>query len=298
MAQMSTGNFTLYSEHLDYNWGPGVGDYLHVMSLVSAWLDAYPDTVANVFYPDWADIQCINPWADVVYTAVPAVDIRERRDFALFNYWNLWNVPRCRRYDNLGLDWYTKRLYYFTTPAEVLSAHQYWDSLPGDGCRVCLQWQGGDRNKTHPEWTKVLTHLDEMGCRVAVLDHRKEGPIQRRIPAGGVRFALSLCATADLFIGFDSGPLYAALGSLVPCIGLFPNEHPEDIFAPIRDPDYTCLIEPRGLWNIPISLILEEIDRMWFNHKFKGSSIQLTQLHGDQCAQVAEARYISRRTHF
>ena len=185
-------------------------------------------------------------------------------------------------------------MYYSMTDNEVFNAYDFWHKLPG-GAKVVLQWQGGDQNKTHPELMHVLDYLKSLKCKICVLDHRKTGPQQYRAPALGVRFALSLCATADLFVGYDSGPFYAAIGGLVPSVGLFPNEHPDDIFTPIRVPDYSCLYMKSDLSKIKIEHIIVEIDRLWYGYGLAKIPYSLT---GDHNAKNKIIRPISRHPNF
>ena len=258
---------------------PGVGDYIHAMSLIPEWQSRNPGQTAFVAYAPYINAEAILGWPGVTY------EVSEEPPSGFDDIFYSIHF-RQSRYAVFGADWNDKRQHYYVSPAEVAYAQTIWgEARP----RICLQWAGGLAEKTYSHLGNVYQHLCRRSKNVAVLDMRctfdprkcgsdlARGVVQEKAPGivvrgrADLRLTLAIAATADLFVGFDSGPMYAALGSRVnasgdqggvPCVGLFAHEDPEVIFMPITTPEVRLLFSLLDLERIPVLDVLAACDNL------------------------------------
>ena len=223
------------------NWGTGVGDHIQICSVIPAWQKANPTGSVTIAYQRMASTDAIFNIPNVHY-----VECDEAPDESFINaFAGSPGPPRSSWWTSLGLDYFApdKRLYYYPTPTEIAVARERWNT---DKLRVVVQNRGGMQSKiwgAAPRITDLLVRHNVAVAMLDAVDGIRPTEYHIRIYRTGVREALSIVATADLFVGFDSGPFYAALGSDVPAIGIFPYKWapPEQIFYPVCTPKNTCL---------------------------------------------------------
>ena len=248
---------------------PGIGDYIHAMSIIPEWQKRNIGERVVVATKPYG----IDPRVSVMLHW-PGVDYIESSD-SPDGFYDIWqNLPgsqfvrpinwdRRRRYADFGLPWNWKRMYYPLRPDEREYAETIWGRHVRP--RIVLQWDGGMDSKAFPAMEQVYDHLDSMGD-VIVLDYKRTAParIERRIVGmRDVRLVLALPSTADMFVGYDSGPFYAAIGNLVPSVGLFPTEDPDMLFMPIISPDIRLLFARHALHRIPLDDVLSACDQIF-----------------------------------
>lgn len=214
-------------------WHAGVGDHImRASAFYSKWLQD-PSESIKFIVPD-ANGAAIWHW--------PFVDYKSGNDREAYDAYEMASWGDFRKlWDGLGLDWQHKRMFYFLTTEERCFANGWW-SLGKGSARIVVQAAGGMSNKRYRDWNRVINELE--GQNITLLDHLELFPQVkcRRFTDHHLRRALALVATADLFIGFDSGPLYAALGSLVPSVAIYPALEPEILTGPLIYPRYTGMI--------------------------------------------------------
>jgi ADP-heptose:LPS heptosyltransferase len=108
--------------------------------------------------------------------------------------------------------------------------------------------------KSYGSMPTLLSRLLALSPNVVVLDRHNEAGdgVRRVVGLQDLRLTLAIAATADMFVGHDSGPLYAALGNLVPSVGLFATEEPNALFYPISEPEIRMLFAPLALSQVPV----------------------------------------------
>lgn len=214
-------------------WHAGVGDHLMRAMVISSWQKAHPGEPVHLCLQT-PEGQALLNWPGATYVKHPTEDF--------LNVWPLsaWGDTR-RLFEALGVDWSTKRLHYWPTPEEMARASLIWgDTHVRIPTRVVLQLSGGMNVKRYSGWPEVVRLLQDAGLNLVALDRAGSWP-DCPVPVyrgNELRMALALAASADCFLGFDSGPFYAALGAGVPAVGLFPCAWPEQLFEPILDADY------------------------------------------------------------
>ena len=218
-------------------YGLGVGDHLQVWAAIPAWQRANPGQPVRLAHQGYESVAALYNWPGVEYI---------RADQHPDGYRHIWQAshgpPWWDWYAELGQPWDTKRLYYWPTDSERAYADLVWGS---ERPRVLLQWTGGMAVKMYAYWPDVLHRLRvNVRGNVIVADWREspDAPQEcwrvgaRLMPRCDLRLALAIAATADLFVGFDSGPMYAALGCEVPSVGIFPVLPASQLFHPIVTP--------------------------------------------------------------
>jgi hypothetical protein len=112
--------------------------------------------------------------------------------------------------------------------------------------RVCFSnGRVGWQKSRYQYWPEVLHIMARnLQANVIVADWRDSGGSAaeaakygaRWMPRCRLRLSLAIAATADVFIGFDSGPFYAAIGNLVRAVGIFPIKPADWLYWPVREP--------------------------------------------------------------
>lgn len=198
-------------------WGMGIGDHL----LRAMVIEPYRRTGRAdelLIYAPTAGGQSLRNWPGSTFT--------REWDSSYLDICAATGSPEFLKplFQRLELDWVDKRFYYFPTAHESAFAERWWGPARN---RVLIQVQGGMANKRYSKWHEVARELEGKGCSVRFL----AGTMQ-------MRKSLAAVSACDVFIGFDSGPFYAALGSWKPSVAIFPNDSPERLFHPIRGPRY------------------------------------------------------------
>lgn len=219
----------------------GVGDYLwRASAFYSKWLEDPSDELVFAPAPRGSKMPILH-WPGITYAAYhPAED---HPCWTFLDYCN-----------HLKLEGSARRLYYFPTCQEREVAELYWAQRPGR--RVFVQLRGGMEVKRYSHWGQVLLPLSEKKLNIVTqntIDFDLPETV-RSLRGWTLRSVLAIVATADLFIGFDSGPLWAALGSRVKSVALFPVGDPTILCGPVGTPYCALACE-----NIPDSVPPEDI---------------------------------------
>jgi hypothetical protein len=248
-----------------YVFACGIGDYITVFAPIGEYLAKWPDAVAHVALQHSAKACCIEGWDRVEYSVVDRCP-DGYRDILATTWKDLppeheGTLHRHCWWVLAGVDWWNKRLRYYPTPEEIAAADALWgDTRP----RVALQWHGTFSDKTHRGWPGVARWFMDRGANLIGLDQYGIGTVGRSlVGTRPVREVLAVSATADMHVGFCSGPSYAALGAGVPSVILFPYDQPDEIFRPVTTPRVWCHHHPGSLEPIRTDDVLESCEQMW-----------------------------------
>jgi hypothetical protein len=244
----------------------GIGDYIIVFSPIAEYLRKWPYAIAHVAIQPSLKACCIEGWDRVEY--IVSDTCPEGFTDILSTTWkelppDYEGAPhRYAWWFLAGLSWWNKRLWYFPTREEVAAADALW----GKGRpRVSLQWHGTFKDKTHSGWPDVARWFMDHGANLMGLDQygmtNAIGP--RLVGTRSIREVLAVAATADIHVGFCSGPSYAALGANVPSVILFPYDQPHEIFLPITTPNVWCHHHLGSLETIGTKEILASCNEAW-----------------------------------
>ena len=242
------------------NWGLGVGDHLMHAMVISSWQSMHPGEPVHLCIPT-PNGECLLNWPGAIYVKEEeAVDYPCAWHLAPFGDLSVM-------FKHFGLDFHTKRLRYWITEGERARAEAAWGDInPRRYNRVLVQLSGGLPVKRYKYWVDVIRTLRAAGCNIIALDHAHtlSSGIVPIYHGNDLRTALSFAATADVFVGYDSGPFYAALGAGVPAVGLFPCATPEQLFEPILDAVYIarrCHEDPNKVSPVVLATDVLEILR-------------------------------------
>lgn len=259
------------------DWGTGIGDFIQITSVIPPWQHANPGQEVVIAYQTMKNTETCFGIPGVTY-----VEAEEPPDGTFLNAFECSpRPPRSVWWERWGLDYFKKRLHWFPSETERAYAAGVWGL--GGAPKIVIQRRGG-------MWHKFLGCFDlladffarEIGANVIVLDpwgeSRAKEPGVRRSAPGRLRDTLALVGGADLYVGWDSGPLYAALGQLVPTVGIFSVWPPQGLYWPVTAPANVAL---EGVPDAipPLDIALE--------------AIQLLRTHGhrlDSDRLVARAR--------
>jgi hypothetical protein len=143
-----------------------------------------------------------------------------------------------------------------------LSGHQFWgDRKP----RILVQHHGGCSEKSHSGYLEMSGLFRSLGFNVADLDacnlsnHPEDAKVIGTLP---LMELAGICSTADLFVGFDSGPLFIALGNLVPSVSIVSLHRPDRIYLPLDEPVQMALFAQNAPELIPIDDVINEAFRI------------------------------------
>lgn len=214
------------------DWGTGFGDHIQIMSVVPHWQAKHPGAPVTVAYQRMRNTEAIWHFPGVEYIEC---DRAPDGDYLNGFHHNAW-PPRDEWWQKLGLDWEDKRFWYWLTDHEAMYAQTVWQAMPRPW--VVVQATGGMAVKRWHGFGVVADELSkETGGTVLVMD--TVGTYQGRLPVigrGRVRDAVAIAATADMFVGWDSGPFYAAIGRLVPSVGIFSVFNADKLYYPVTAP--------------------------------------------------------------
>lgn len=244
-------------------WGTGTGDFLQLMAAVPEWQRRNPGAPVTIAYQRVRNTPAYMHFPGVTYREVEWLDEADYIDVMLHRY----DPPRCTLFEDLGLDWADKRFYYPLTEQEAHYARNVWAGRPRPW--ITLQTGGGMFCKRWPALASMPEVLEEQTKgTVIVLDWAQQyrGRCLRVGGAADLRLVLALASTSDLFMGWDSGPFYAAIGRLVPAVGLFPVRAAEMLYWPVREPSTIIMqgpvraYEPRDFMGSALKLLEATFD--------------------------------------
>jgi hypothetical protein len=246
-----------------FNASGGIGDHIIAMSAVVDWLSEDESRQATVAYFPSPHSQAI-----LNHDRVSYIQAEEKPDDSFLD---AMEIPMSRNNKLAAMGLKQRRYHYVVTPQEAVDASGWWRTKDHPEIRkICVQWHGSCRAKMYAHWDTVLDWLTEFGdADVIVLDQwgEYEGKYFKMTGERDVRFILSLAATADLFLGFDSGPFYAALGNGVPSFAFFGHEPPENLGIPPEEPKMAYIFQPTNLVRrfhiIDSSRVIEKIETIW-----------------------------------
>lgn len=162
--------------------------------------------------------------------------------------------PREPLWERFGVDWKQKRYWYNLTAEEREYGLRVWSRLPRPW--VVMQTTGGMDCKRWHHWPMIAqTVQEEFGAGVLLLDPhgQYQGKDIGRIRRGRVRDVMAIVGTADLYVGWDSGPFYTAIGMEVPSVGIFGVFKADWLYWPVTTPPTIPLevkpehLEPRDM---------------------------------------------------
>lgn len=215
------------------SWGTGWGDHVQIASVIPEWQMLHPGSPVRC-----AQQQMVNSEA---LWHIPGVDLFHAEAPPDGDYVDAFNTspwpPRKTLWDALGLDWDNKRYWYHVTHEEREYGLRVWSRRPRPW--VVVQTTGGMGSKRWAHWPYIAeTIQEEFGAGVLLLDPNGQykGNQLTRIGRGRVRDVMAIVATADMFVGWDSGPFYTAIGADVPSVGIFSVWQAEWLYWPVTSP--------------------------------------------------------------
>lgn len=246
-------------------WGTGVGDYLQILGVIPYWQRLNPGAEVVLAFQHVPNFEAVRNIPGVTYVET---DSPPDRDF-IDAFSASPGPPRSHWWERCGLDWNQKRFHYWLTEAERHYAEWVWGATRP---RVIVQRRGGMYQKLYGSFDAIARFMADLGCNVIELDPHRNGRIYhpvRRGVNGRLRDTLALVATADLYIGWDSGPFYVALGSAVPGVALFPITDPQGLYWPVQTPHTIALngipdeIPPSDFVRDAIRLLSSHTETPW-----------------------------------
>lgn len=246
----------------------GIGDYLTVFMAVGEYLKRWPSAIAHVAYMPSPNVDCVLGWDRVEYLETETCPpgywhiLRESARWQDIEWWRCGFHPRKIWFDRLGLDWYNKRMHYRVTRDEIDYAERAWGMARP---RVAIGWHGSSWAKEYPRMGDVADWFIAHGANVLGIDQRGLSRGHgRSLPSGTtVREALSIPATADMYVGTCSGPSYAAIGAGTPTVILMMYDAPEEIFAPLSWPPVWAHWKFDDIAGIPVDDVVASCAEMW-----------------------------------
>lgn len=229
-------------------WGTGWGDHIQLASVIPEWQMLNPG--GRVLC---AQQQMVNSEA---LLHIPGVELFHAEEPPEPDYIDAFNTspwpPRKVYWDAVGVDWENKRYWYHVTPEEREYGLRVWSRRPRPW--VVVQTTGGMASKRWAHWPYVAEQIqEEFNAGVLMLDPHGQykGKSISRIGLGRVRDVMAIVATADMFVGWDSGPFYSAIGADVPSVGIFSVWKADWLYWPVTTPSTIPLeckpesLEPR-----------------------------------------------------
>jgi hypothetical protein len=208
--------------YIDNHPGAGVGDYIFCYNIA---LQMGAERIA--YHPDNPNAKTLHPVTlDEHLMIYPAASCPE-------GFLDIFNSGSF--YDRLQRP--CERLYFPIEERFKEHALTMW----GEGRpRVCVVWHGRLTMKRWPGFWFCYRHFAMAGYNVLGLDMQNVSEGYGRALRGEqpLYTVLAVAQTADLCIGFECGPWWAAVANLVPSVGIFPNHSAEQLCFPMQELHY------------------------------------------------------------
>jgi FkbM family methyltransferase len=144
--------------------------------------------------------------------------------------------------------------FYPVTAEERAWAENYWGPKRP---RWFVQLHGSGHEKSHRHWEHLIRFVHGYcGGQTFCLDDAK-------IKELSIAEGLALAATCDRFVGFDSGPFWAATANGAEAVALFPGGSPDTLYPVKAKPRIKVAYCPRSADRVPISDVVQFVVDHW-----------------------------------
>lgn len=222
--------------------GVGLGDLIQWSSAIVEWQLQNPGQRVKLAYSNFGNCDVIHHMPGVEY------EVQDRCPNDYHDLYKLHLEPGRGRvraiWEELGLNWKWKRLWYSPTERELAFGRRLWQGGDPEAPRVVVPWHryGRWKNVDTFDTTKLVKILQGNHFDVLLFDQDSLAPddlcVRHWKHERGLsyRWLYGAVASAHAVCGVSSHPFYAALGMGVPAVGVFTTTHPDDLFWPVHAP--------------------------------------------------------------